>query len=64
MGCIFVKLFRYQIDKLAELNNIIIGYVLSIQELKVKEANMICWYVLQKNTVLTHVKPFMFFIIN
>lgn len=54
-------MFRYQIDKLAELNNISIGYVLSIQELKVKEANMICWYVLQKNTVLPHVKPFYVF---
>lgn len=61
MGCIFEKMFRYQIDKLAELNNISIGYVLSIQELKVKEANMICWYVLQKNTVLPHVKPFYVF---
>lgn len=61
MGCIFVKLFRYQIDKLAELNNIIIGWVLSIPELKVKEANMICWYVLQKNTVQRHVKAFYVF---
>lgn len=39
-------MFRYQIDKLAELNNIIIGCVLNILELEVKEANMICWYVL------------------
>lgn len=44
-------MFRYQIDKLAELN-IILGCVLSFQELKVKEANIICWYVLQKNTAL------------
>lgn len=45
MGRMFLKMFRYQIDKLAELNNIIIGCVLSTQELKVKEANMICWNV-------------------
>lgn len=66
MGCIFVKMFRYHIDKLAELN-IILGYVLSIQELKIKEANMRCWYVLaNKKTGLQHIKAFLcfFFIIN
>lgn len=61
MGCIFGKMFRYQIDKFAELNNIVIGCVLSIPELKVKEANMVCWYVSQKNTVLQRVKPFYVF---
>lgn len=61
MGCIFEKMFRYQIDKLAELNNIIIGCVLNILELEVKEANMICWYVLQKYCI-TAFKPFLLFI--
>lgn len=61
MGCVFAELFRHHIDKLAELNNIIVGYVLSIPELKVKEANMICWYVLPKNTVRQHAKAFYVF---
>lgn len=57
-------MFIYQINKLGELHKIIIRCVLSTQELKVKEANMMCWYVLKKNTVLQHVESLMFFIIN
>lgn len=51
-------------DKLAELNNIIIGCVLSTQKLKVKEANMICWYILQKILYYRMLNLLMFFIIN
>lgn len=61
MGWIFAELFRYHTDKLTELNNIIVGYVLSIPELKVKVANMICWCVLPKDTVRQHAKAFYVF---
>lgn len=56
-------MFRYQIDKLAELNNIIIGCVLSTQKLKVKKQTICNRYALEE-IVYSMLNLLMFFLIN
>lgn len=41
MNYIFKKIFKYQINKFTELNNIIIKYILNIPKLKIKKTNII-----------------------